>query len=143
VADLVARKGGERWFIEVKTLVLQTKPQVITLGGKTETLVVDKFQPESRSIADYVETVARLLAGNHVQKTRTQLLKTVELLGSGKKMAAIAVNLFAAQFFLDCGNLIEIVAKLRGNGKGWQTNYLSAIDGTVFLTDRLHLFLLS
>jgi len=116
---------------------------VVTLGGKTETLVVDKFQPESRNIADYVETVSRLLAGNHIQKARIQLLKTVGQFGPGKKLAAIAVNLFAAQFFLDCGNLVEIVARLRGNRKGWQTNYLSDINGMVFLTDHLHILLLS
>jgi len=100
--------------IEVKAVVLQTKPQVIEFGGKTETLTVDKFQPASPSVEEYVETVSRLIAGNHIQKARTRLLSTVKDLGAGKKMAAIAVNLFAAPFFPGCANLEEVVARLRG-----------------------------
>jgi predicted flavoprotein YhiN len=101
LADLGATKNGQQWFIEVKTLVLQTKPQEIEFGGKTQTLIADKFQPASRNIAEYVETVSKLIAGNHIQKARKQLLNTVKELGSAKKMAAIALNLFAAPFFLE------------------------------------------
>ena len=140
LADLGAKKGGQQWFIEVKTVVLQTKPQVVELGGKTETLTVDKFQPASRSIAEYVETVSKLIAGNHIQKARAQLLNTVKQLGAAKKMTAIAVNLFAAPFFLDCANLEEVVARLRGKRNLWEIDYLSGIDVLAFLTDRLHLF---
>jgi hypothetical protein len=140
LADLGATKNGQQWFIEVKTVVLQTKPQVIEFGGKTEPLTVDKFQPASRSIAEYVETVSKLIAGNHIQKARTQLLNTVKQLGAGKKMAAIAVNLFAAPFFLDCANLDEVVARLRGKRSLWEIDYLSEFDALAFLTDHLHLF---
>ncbi len=140
LADLGAAKNGQQWFIEVKTVVLQTKPQVIEFGGKSETLIVDKFQPASRNIAEYVETVSKLLAGNHIQKARTQLLNTVKQLGAAKKMAAISVNLFAAPFFLDCANLDEVVARLCGKRSGWEIDYLSEIDALAFLTDRLRLF---
>ncbi len=140
LADLGAAKNGQQWFIEVKTLVLQTKPQEIEFGGKTDTLIVDRFQPSSRSIAEYVETVSKLIAGNHIQKARKQLLNTVKQLGAAKKMTAIAVNLFAAPFFLDCENLKEVVARLRGRRSGWEIDYLSEIDALAFLTDHLHLF---
>lgn len=140
LADLGATKNGQQWFIEVKTVVLQTKPQVIEFGGKTETLIVDKCQPASRNVAEYVETVSKLIAGNHIQKARMQLLNTVKQLGAAKKMAAIAVNLFAAPFFLDCENLKEVVARLRGRRSGWEIDYLSEIDALAFLTDHLHLF---
>ncbi len=140
LADLGAMKNGQKWFIEVKTIVLQTKPQEIELGGKTETLIVDKFQPASRNIAEYVETVSKLIAGNHIQKARKQLLDTVKQLGAAKKMAAIVVNLFAASFFLDCANLDEVVARLRGKRNLWEIDYLSEIDELAFLTDQLHLF---
>ena len=140
LADLGAATNGQQWFIEVKTVVLQTKPQVIEFGGKSETLIVDKFQPGSRNIAEYVETVSKLIAGNHIQIARRQLLNTVKQLGAAKKMAAIAVNLFAAPFFLDCENLEEVVARLRGKRSGWELDYLSDIDVLAFLTDHLHLF---
>ena len=140
LADLGATKNGQQWFIEVKTVVLQVKPQVIEFGGKTETLTVDKFQPASRNIAEYVETVSKLIAGNHIQKARTQLLNTVKHLGDAKKMAAIVVNLFAAPFFLDCGHFEEVVARLRGKRSPWEVDYLSEIDALAFLTDHLHLF---
>ena len=113
LADLGATKNEQQWFIEVKTLVLQTKPQEIEFGGKTQALIVDKFQPASRNIAEYVETVSKVIAGNHIQKARKQLLNTVKELGAAKKMAAIALNLFAAPFFLDCENLKEVVGRLR------------------------------
>lgn len=140
LADLGATKDGQQWFIEVKTVILQTKPQVIKFGEKTETVTVDKFQPASRSIAEYLETVSKLIAGNHIQKARSQLLDTVKELGAGKKMAAIVVNLFAAPFFLDCANLNEVVARLRGDRIAWEIDYLSDIDALAFLTDHLHLF---
>ncbi len=113
---------------------------MIEFGGTTETLIVDKFQPASRSIAEYVETVSKLIAGNHIQKARTQLLNTVKHLGAAKKMAAIAMNLFAAPFFMDCENLKEVVTRLRGRRSGWEIDYLSEIDALAILTDHLHLF---
>ena len=141
LADLEATKDGQRWFIEVKTLILQTKPQVIQLdGGKTESLIVDKFQPDSRNIAEYVLTVSKLLAGNHIPKARSQLLNTVRQLGDAKKMAAIAVNLFAASLFLNSGNLQEVTARLRGKRSGWGKDYLENVDALAFLTDNLYLF---
>jgi hypothetical protein len=136
LADLEATKEGQRWFIEVKTLILQTKEQAITVNGKPEILIVDKFQPRSHKIEDYVETVSRLLAGNHIQKASDQLRKTVMKLGDAKKMTAIAVNLLAAGFFLDCGNLSEVEARLRGKRDGWDLDYLSDLDALAFLTDQ-------
>jgi len=140
LADLGATKNGQQWFIEVKTVVLQTKPQTIEFGGRTETLIVDKFQPASRNVSEYVETVSKLIAGNHIQKARTQLQNTVKQLGAAKKMIAIVVNLFAASLFLDCANLDEVVARLRGKRSLWEIDYLSGIDAFAFLTDHLHLF---
>ncbi len=140
LADLGATENGQQWFIEVKTLVLQTKPQEIEFGGKTQALIVDKFQAASRNIAEYVETVSKVIAGNHIQKARKQLLNTVKELGAAKKMAAIALNLFAAPFFLDCENLKEVVGRLRGRRSGWEVDYLSEIDALAFLTDHLHVF---
>lgn len=143
LADLGAAKNGQQWFIEVKTLVLQTKPQIIEFGGKTETLIVDKFQPGSRNIAQYVEIVTKLIAGNHIQKARSQLLNTADQLGPARKMAALVVNLFAASFFLDCENLKEVAERLRGKRANWEVDYLSDIDSLAFLTEHLHLFLLT
>jgi hypothetical protein len=78
LADLAAMKDDQRWFVEVKTLVLQTKPQEFDVDGKKEIYIVDKFQSKSHNIADYVESVSRLIAGSHVQEARRQLLRTVE-----------------------------------------------------------------
>ena len=139
LADLKATKDGQRWFIEVKALVLQTKPQEFEVDGKTETLAVDRFQPESCNIAEYVNAVCRLVAGNHIQKARKQLLNTVEIEGAAKKMAAIAVNLFAADFFLDSGNLNEVEARLHGKREGWGKDYLVDIDALAFITNSLYL----
>src|SRR5258708_31395656 len=59
LADLSAIKDGKPWFIEVKALVLQTKPEEFEFNGTAEILRVDKFQPKSRRIEEYVETVTR------------------------------------------------------------------------------------
>lgn len=140
LADLEASKNGERWFIEVKTLVLQTKPQEIEFNGKKEILTVDKFQPNSRDIGEYVESVSRLIAGNHIRKARGQLLDTVQKLGPAKTMVALVVNLFAADFFLGVDNLREMETNLRGNGDGWEIDYLAPVDVLAFLTNALYVF---
>ncbi len=101
LADLTAIKDGQRWFIEVKTLVLQTKAEEIDVNGTMEVLEVDKFQPASRSIAEYADTVSKQVAGNLIEKARKQLLETVEKQGEAKKMVGIVLNLFAADFFLE------------------------------------------
>lgn len=48
-------------------------------------------------------------------------------------MAAIVVNLFAADFFLDGENLGRVVARLHGKSTGWEKDYLADIDALVFL----------
>lgn len=143
LADLQANKSSERWFIEVKTLVLQTKPHEIEFNGKKEILTVDKLQPKSNNIGEYVESATKLIAGNHIEKARNQLLNTIQKLGSAKTMVALAVNLFAADFFLDTDNLSEVVEKLRGKREGWGKDYLSPVDELAFLTDVLHVFSIS
>jgi hypothetical protein len=86
LADLTAMRDGQRWFIEVKTLVLQTKPREFrSIYGKKDILPVDKFQPDTNSVEDYVERVSRQIAGNLIGKARQQLIDTVEKQGEGKK----------------------------------------------------------
>lgn len=141
LADFMTKKDGQLWFVEVKTLVLQTKPQEFEVDGVRETFTVDKFQPESRNSADYVETVSSLVAIKHMEEARGQLRRTVEKMGPGNKMAAIVVNLFAADCFLDAGNLGQVEARLHGKSGGkWQINYLADIDALSFLTNQLYLF---
>ncbi len=122
LADFMATRGGQRWFVEVKALVLQTKPQEFEIAGKIGTFTVDKFQPESRNTADYVENVSRLLARRHVPDARQQLLRTVEKMGAGKKMAAIVVNLFLVDFIdPDCLRLVETRLSGKAVGSGGST----------------------
>lgn len=140
LCDLTAMRDGQRWFIEVKTLILQTKAQKFPVNGATEILYVDKFQPATNSIADYVETVTKQIAGNLIEKARQQLIDTANKLGEGRKMVAVVVNLFAADVFLDGDNLAEVYAKLCGKSHGWDKNYLADLDYLAFLTDKLYLF---
>jgi hypothetical protein len=141
LADLSAIKDGQRWFIEVKTLVLQTKPKEFDVNGTRETLEVDKFQPETCAIEEYVEAVSKQIAGNPIEKARQQLIETLKKEGEAKKMVGLVVNLFAADFFLDAENLSQVYARLRGKLTGWEKDYLADIDALAFLTSELHLFL--
>jgi hypothetical protein len=140
LADLKATKDSQRWYIEVKTLVLQTKRHKFKTNGAIIVLPVDKFQPDTNRIDDYVETVSRQIVGNDIEKARKQLISTVEKQGEGKKMIALVVNLFAAGFFLDAGNMENINARLRGKFNGWEKDYLVDIDALASLTDKIYLF---
>jgi hypothetical protein len=140
LADLAATWDGQRWFIEVKTLVLQTKPKEFAVDGTTETLEVDKFQPESCSSTEYAERVSKQVAGNLIGKARQQLLDTVEKHGDAKKMVGLVLNLFAADLLLDADNLCQIDARLRGKFTGWEKNYLTDVDALAFLTSELYVF---
>jgi len=140
LADLRAIKDGQPWFIEVKTLVLQTKPKEFNVNGAREVLEVDKFQPESCSIDEYVEKVCRQVAGNFIEKARQQLLDTIKKEGEAKKMVGLIVNLFAGDFFLDDENLIQVHARLRGQFNGWEKDYLADVDALAFLTNHLYVF---
>jgi len=88
LADLKAVKDAQEWLIEVKTLVLQTKPHEFKTNGPIAVLPVDKFQPENNRIEDYVEKVSMQIAGNLVEKARQQLIDTVKKEGEAllKKM---------------------------------------------------------
>jgi len=141
LADLRAIRDGQPWFIEVKTLVLQTKPKEFDVNGTTESLEVDKFQPESCSTDEYMEKVSKQIAGNLIGKARQQLLETVKEEGEAKKMVGLVVNLFAVDFFLDDEHLTHLHARLRGKFTGWEKNYLADIDALAFLTAHLYLFL--
>ena len=141
LADLTAMRDGQRWFIEVKTLVLQTKPREFrSIYGTTDILPVDKFQPDTNSVEDYVERVSRQIAGNLIGKARQQLIDTVEKQGEGKKMIGLVVNLFAAGFFMDTGNMEALYKRLLGKCEGWEKNYLVDVDALAFLTGELYLF---
>lgn len=140
LSDLTAIKDGHRWFIEVKTLVLQTKPEEFDVNGTIESLEVDKFQPKTCSITEYVERVSRQIAGNLIEKARQQLIETVKKEGEAKKMVGLVVNLFAGDFFLDADNLNQVYARLHGNWAGWEKNYLADLDALAFLTSQLYLF---
>jgi hypothetical protein len=139
LADLEAKKDGERWFIEVKTLVVQLKERTINVGSGTEVLVVDKFQPDSNKISDYVEIVSRQIAANLVGKARNQLSNTVKQKGEAKKMIALVINLFGADF-LGVENLKAIHARLGGRLEGWELDYLEGVDALAFLTSTLYIF---
>ncbi len=119
MADLSAVEKGNPWIIEVKTLVLQTKEEEFEVDGAIEILAVDKFQPETRRIADYQEKVSRQMVGNLVPKARQQLLDTANARGEARKMVAIVINLFAADFFLDADGLGQMSERLRGRWNGW------------------------
>lgn len=140
LSDLTAMKDGQRWFIEVKVLVLQTKPQEFEVNGTTEILRVDKFQPKTCSIAEYVERVSRQIAGNPIEKARQQLIETVKKQGEAKKMVGLVLNLFAGDFFLDAENLGQVYDRLRGKWTSWEKNYLADLDALAFLTSQLYLF---
>jgi hypothetical protein len=140
LADLKATRDDQRWFIEVKALVLQTRQKEFNVNGATETFGVDRFQPESCNVEEYVERVSRLIAGNPIEKARQQLLDTVKKEGEAKKMVGLVVNLFAGGFFLDAENLERVYDRLRGNFDGWEKNYLADIDALTILTDYLYLF---
>jgi len=140
LADLAARKDNQRWFIEVKTLVFQTKPQEFEIEGMVEVFSVDKFQPDTCNIADYIERIFRQIAGNPIEKARQQLLQTARMKGDAKKMVAIVVNLLAAGFFLEADNLRHLEAYLRGRVNGLEKDYLLGIDALAFLTNQLYLF---
>jgi len=140
LADLKATKNGQRWYIEVKTLVLQTKAHKFKTDEGIIVLPVDKFQPASNRIDDYVESVSRQVVGNDIEKARQQLIKTVEKQGEGKKMIALVVNLFAAGFFLDAENMDTVYKRLRGESNGWEKDYLNDVDGLAFLTDEIRLY---
>ena len=140
LCDLTAMKDGEQWYIEIKTLILQTKEREFRVKGGTEILNVDKFQPESNNIADYVEAVTKKIAGSFIERARQQLIETAKKKGEGKKMVALVVNLFAAEFFLDRENCAQVYANLSGKSHGWEKNYLAALNSSAFLTDKLYLF---
>ena len=140
LADLCAIKDGQPWFIEVKTLVQQTKPKEFTVNGTTEPFEVDKFQPESCSTNEYMENVSKQVAGNPIEKARQQLLETVKKKGEAKKMVGLVVNLFAIDFFLDAEHLGDVHARLCGKFDGWKKNYLADIDALALLTSQLYLF---
>ena len=140
LADLKAVKNAQEWLIEVKTLVLQTKPHQFKTNGPIEVLPVDKFQPKNNRIEDYVEKVSMQIAGNLVEKARQQLIDTVKKEGEAKKMIALVVNLFAADLFLDAENIHAVYARLRGQFPKWEKNYLADVDGVAFLTSQLYLF---
>jgi hypothetical protein len=91
----------------------------------TDILPVDKFQPDTNSVEDYVEKVSRQIAGNLIGKARQQLIDTVEKQGEGKKMIGLVVNLFAAGFFMDAGNMEALYKRrFRCKCEGWEKNYL-------------------
>lgn len=141
LADLTAMKDGQRWFIEVKTLVLQTRSKSFSIEETTEIFKIDKFQPESCSTHDYIERVAKQIAGDPIQKARQQLLETVTREGQANKMIGFVVNLFATDFFLDADHLSDLRARLVGNFTGWEKNYLADVDALAFLTSQeLYLF---
>lgn len=141
LCDLKATKSDQPWFIEVKTLVLQTKSRESNVNGATEILAVDKFQPKTSSIADYVETISKQITGNLIGKARTQLMETAKQEGEAKKMVALVLNLFAADFFLDRDNLSAVYTRLRGElGEEWAKNYLADVDRLAFLTNQLYVF---
>ena len=100
----------------------------------TDILPVDKFQPDTNSVEDYVERVSRQIAGNLIGKARQQLIDTVEKQGEGKKMIGLVVNLFAAGFFMDAGNMEALYKRLRGECEGWEKNYLVDVDALAFLS---------
>ena len=137
LADLEAMENGHRWFIEVKTLVLQTKPPTFAAQG-AEILRVDKFQPNTNRIEEYVETVSRQITGNLIEKARQQLIETLKKKGKAKRMVGLVVNLLAADFLDE--NLDQVHARLCGKFPGWEKNYLTDLDAVVFFTGRLHLF---
>jgi hypothetical protein len=139
LADFRAMNNGQRWFVEVKTLILQTKPKKFDVNGTTETLDVDKFQPKSCSTEEYVEKISRRIAGNLIEKARQQLLETVKREGEARKMVGLVVNLFAIDFFLDAEHLSDVHARLRGKFTDWEKNYLADVDTLAFLTGQLYL----
>jgi hypothetical protein len=140
LADLTAMQDGQRWFIEVKTLVLQTKAKEFDLNGTAETFEIDKFQPANCSIEEYVEKVSKQIAGNLIEKARQQLLDTIEKEGQAKKMVGLVVNLLAADLFLDAENLNQVYARLSGNFPKWEKNYLADLDALAFLTGQIYVF---
>ena len=137
LADLRAKRDGVDWYVEAKTLILQTKTLRRQFEGREYELVVDKFQPRSCNIAEYIQNLTRALASEEIPKARAQLLNTEEELGQGRKMAAIVVNWFAADVFLEEGHLREVYIRLRGKANGWEKDYLAEIDALAFLTNRL------
>lgn len=136
LADLRAEGGGETWFIEVKTLILQLKVEEFDFEGKKFRLEVDKFQPESSNVAEYVDTFSRWVA-DRVQKGRSQLQATKAKLGPGKTMIAVVANWFNADYFLDEESVRGAWARLQGAFEGWEKNYLDGIDAFAVLTGEL------
>jgi hypothetical protein len=141
LADLKAMQDDQRWFIEVKTLVLQTKAKEFDVNGTAEIFEIDKFQPETCSIEEYVEKVSKQIAGNLIEKARQQLLDTIEKEGQAKKMVGLVVNLFSADLFLDPENLNQVYARLSGKFLNWEKNYLADLDALAFLTGQIYVFL--
>jgi hypothetical protein len=139
LADLRAIKDGQPWVIEVKTLVLQTKAKKIEFNGTAEVLDIDKFQPESGRVEEYVENVSRQIAGNLIGKARQLLLETTKGGCEAKKMIGLVVNLLAGDF-LDYQNLGHVYARFCGQFDKWEKNYLDDVDALAFLTYQLHLF---
>jgi hypothetical protein len=140
LADLKASKESQPWFIEVKTLVFQSRPKEFKANGSTEIFQVDKFQPESCNIEEYVEKVCRQIVGNVIGKAGQQLLDTVKKEGEARKMVGLVVNLFAGDFYLQDENLSDIYSRLCGKFTGWEKNYLADIDALAFLTGQLYMF---
>ena len=127
LADLEFYSERQRWFAEVKTPTLQY--------GVREGLTVDKHQPESCNIAEYVDNVTRFLADGRVSRARKHLCSTREQLGPAETMIGIVLNWLAAGFFLEIAHINDIYESLRGRRPNWEHDYLQDIDCMAFLID--------